>query len=139
VVAFTTLPAQFRGYATSLQSLCRALGQAAGVSITSFMLVRGTQANHADIAAGITPFDRVLQGNNQVARVLDPLTHHGAALLDGMIDHQARIIAFNADFRLMSLVVGPPLLLLFLMRRHETPVARPITVVEPAARASAPS
>ena len=139
VVAFTTLPAQFRGYATSLQSLCRSLGQAAGVSITSFMLVRGTQTNHADIAAGITPFDRLLQGNNQVGRVLDPLTHHGAALLDGMIDHQARIIAFNADFRLMSLVVGPPLLLLFLMRRHERPVVRVLPATEPTARASARS
>ena len=119
VMAFTTLPAQLRGYATSLQALCRNLGQAAGVSITSFMLVRGTQTSHADIAANITPFDRVLQGNDAVARALDPATAHGAALLDEMINHQAQIIAFNNDFRMMSIVVVPPLLLLLLMRRHE--------------------
>ncbi|MGE0223571.1 MAG: DHA2 family efflux MFS transporter permease subunit [Acetobacteraceae bacterium] len=119
VMAFTTLPASLRGYATSLQSLCRSLGQAAGISVTSFMLVRGVQTAHADISAGITPFDRTLQGGTPVAHLLDPMTRHGAALLDGMINHQAQIIAFNSDFRLMSMVVIPPLLLLLLMRRHQ--------------------
>jgi MFS transporter, DHA2 family, multidrug resistance protein len=119
VVAFTTLPVALRGYATSLQSLCRNLGQAVGVSVTSLMLVRSTQTSHADIAAGITPFDRVLQGNDAVAHVLDPATHHGAAALDQMINHQAQIIAFNNDFRMMTFIVVPPLLLLLLMRRHE--------------------
>ena len=60
-MAFTTLPAALRGYATSLQALCRNLGQAVGVSVTSLMLVRNTQTSHADIAGGITPFDRALQ------------------------------------------------------------------------------
>jgi DHA2 family multidrug resistance protein len=127
VMAFTTLPAQLRGYATSLQALCRNLGQAAGVSVTSFMLVRGTQTSHADIAAGITPFDRVLQGNDAISHGLDPATRHGAALLDQMINHQAQIIAFNNDFRLMSVVVVPSLLLLLLMRRHER---RPVVAAE---------
>jgi DHA2 family multidrug resistance protein len=124
VMAFTTLPPALRGYATSLQALCRNLGQAVGVSITSLMLVRNTQASHADIASGITPFDRVLQANDTVSHVLDPATRHGAAVLDQMISHQAQIIAFNNDFRMMTLVVVPPLLLLLLMRRHEPrPVA----------------
>ena len=46
VMAFTTLPPALRGYATSLQSLCRNLGQAVGVSVTSLMLVR----SDADVA-----------------------------------------------------------------------------------------
>jgi DHA2 family multidrug resistance protein len=126
VMAFTTLPAQLRGYATSLQSLCRNLGQAAGVSVTSLMLVRNAQTSHADIAAQITPFDRVLQGNDTVSHMLDPATRHGAALLDRMVSHQAQIIAFNNDFRMMTVVVVPPLLLLLIMRRHERrPVAAP--------------
>ena len=125
VMAFTTLPAALRGYATSLQALCRNLGQAVGVSVTSLMLVRDTQTSHADIAAGITPFDRVLQAGDAASRMLDPATRHGAAVLDQMINQQAQIIAFNNDFRMMSLVVVPPLLLLLVMRRHERrPVAR---------------
>ena len=125
VVAFVTLPTNLRGYATSLQSLCRNLGQAVGVSVTSLMLVRNVHTSHAGIVAEITPFDRVLQGNNAVSRLLDPTTRHGAALLNRMIDHQAQIIAFNDDFRMMCFVVIPPLLLLLLMRRaNPRPAAR---------------
>jgi DHA2 family multidrug resistance protein len=137
VVAFTTLPAALRGYATSLQALCRNLGQAVGVSLTSLLLVRSTQATHADIAAGITPFDRVLQSGDTASRMLDPATRHGAAMLDQMINHQAQIIAFNSDFRLMSLVVVPPLLLLLVMRRHVRPAAAAVPASGAAAAAPA--
>jgi DHA2 family multidrug resistance protein len=130
VVAYTTLPPSLRGYATSLQALCRNMGQAIGVSVTQFMLVRNTQASHADIASGITPFDRVLQGHNAVSRWLTPATRHGLALLDRMVNQQARIIAYNSDYRLMSVVVIPGLLLLLLMRRHEP---RPSAATAPAA------
>ena len=120
------MPPSLRGYATSLQSLCRNLGQALGVSVTSLMLVRSEQTSHADIAGGITPFDRVLQGNDSVSHMLDPATRHGAA----MLNHQAQIIAFNNDFRMMTFVVVPPLLLLLLMRKHER---RPVAASAPAA------
>jgi DHA2 family multidrug resistance protein len=118
VIAYTTLPASLRPYATSLQSLCRSMGQAVGVSITSMLLVRSTQVSHASLAAGITPFDRELQNHGALSRLLDPATTHGAARLDQMITHQAQIIAFNNDFRLMAMVVLPSLLLLLLMRKH---------------------
>ncbi len=126
VMAFTTLPAALRGHATSLQALCRNTGQAVGVSITSLLLVRGMQASHADIAALITPFDRVLQAGDTASRMLNPATRHGAAMLDRMIDQQAQIIAYNNDFRVMALVVVPSLLLLLVMRRHERPAAAPV-------------
>ena len=63
----------------------------------------------------------MLQGDDAVQHMLDPATRHGAALLDQMVTHQAQIIAYNNDFRLMMLTVIPPLLLLFLMRRHDRP------------------
>jgi DHA2 family multidrug resistance protein len=121
VMAYTTLPASLRGEATSMQSLARNIGSAIGISITSFSLTRSVQITHADIAAGITPFDRVLQGNDTVSHMLNPATRHGAALLDQMINHQAQIIAYNNDFRLMMLTIVPPLLLLFLMRKNTRP------------------
>ena len=123
VMAYTTLSPQLRGEGTSVQSLARNIGSAIGISVTSFTLTRSVQTTHADIAAGITPFDRVLQGNDAVAHMLNPATPHGAAMLDQMITHQAQIIAYNNDFRLMTLTIIPPLLLLFLMRRHARPVA----------------
>ncbi|MBN8926073.1 MAG: DHA2 family efflux MFS transporter permease subunit [Rhodospirillales bacterium] len=136
VMAFVTLPSQYRGHATSLQALGRNIGQAIGVSVTSFTLTRSIQTNHADIAAGITPFARVLQGNDAVAHWLDPFTRQGAALLDRMIEQQAQIIAYNNDFRMMTLVVVPPLLLLPFMRRHAPPP--PIVAVPAPAAMVAP-
>jgi DHA2 family multidrug resistance protein len=123
VMAYTTLTPQLRGEGTAMQSLSRNIGSAIGVSVTSFTLTRGVQATHADIASGITPFDRTLQMGDEASRLLNPATQHGAALLDQMIDHQARIIAYNNDYRLMMLTIVPPLLLLGFMRRHARPVA----------------
>jgi DHA2 family multidrug resistance protein len=126
VMAYTTLSTQLRGEGTAMQSLARNIGSAIGISVTSFTLTRSTQAMHADIAAGITPFDRVLQGGGAVSRMLAPGTRHGAAMLDQMITQQARIVAYNNDFRLMTLTVLPPLALLLLMRRHARPAAAPV-------------
>jgi DHA2 family multidrug resistance protein len=117
VLAFMTLPAQLRGEATALQSLARNMGSAVGISVTTFTLARSAQAMHADLAANITPFDRLLQGTGAVARLYNPLSAHGAALLDQEIQRQAQIIAYNNDFHMMAFIVIPPLLLLLLLRR----------------------
>ena len=84
----------------------------------TFTLTRGFQTNHAAIAAGITPFERLLQAHDSVGVLLDPGTRRGAILLEQMIAYQAQIISYNNDFRLMALAIVPPLVLLFLMRRH---------------------
>lgn len=116
VLAFVTLPARLRGDATSLQALSRNMGSAIGISVTTFTLARSTQVMHADIAAGITPFDRLLQAGGAVTRWLSPDNPHGAALLDRTIQRQAEIIAYNNDFHAMAFAVVPPLLLLLLLR-----------------------
>jgi MFS transporter, DHA2 family, multidrug resistance protein len=113
-----TLAASLRPDGTAVQSLARNLGSAIGISVTTFTLSRGVQTTHADIAAGITPFHRVLQAGDSVTQWLDPATRHGALLLDQMVTYQARVIAYSNDFRLMALVVLPPLVLLLFMRRH---------------------
>jgi DHA2 family multidrug resistance protein len=121
VMAYTTLAPHLRGEGTAMQSLARNIGSAIGISVTSFTLTRGVQTAHAEVAAGITPFNRVLQMGDAVTQFWSPATRHGAAVLDEIVNQQARIIAYNNDFRLMTLSVVPPLLLLFLMRRHARP------------------
>jgi DHA2 family multidrug resistance protein len=121
VVAFATLPAQYRGDAAAMQNLARNIGAAIGVSVTSFSLARSTQVSHADIAAGITPFNRLLQQHDTVSQMLNPAVTKGAEVLDMMITRQAQIIAFSNDYRMMSLMVIPPLLLLMFMRRPGAP------------------
>ncbi len=117
VVAFATLPAQYRSDAAALQNLSRNMGAAIGLSVTAVTLTRTTQISHADLSAGITPFNRVLQDHGLLSRLLDPLSSHGAVLLDKMIGREALIIGYANDYRLMSLMVIPPLLLLLAMKR----------------------
>ena len=77
---------------------------------------------HADIAAGITPFDRVLQGGDAVSRIWTRRRGMARRCWIRMINRQAQIIAYNNDFRMMALIVVPPLLLLLLMRSTGLPV-----------------
>ena len=114
VISFTTLPAHLRGDATAVQSLCRNIGAAIGISVTAFMLARNIQTSHAGLAADLTPFNRLLQWGGHL---IDPTTLKGAALLDQMVTRQALIIAYNNDFLMMSIVSIPALLMLILLRR----------------------
>jgi len=139
VIAFVTLPAQLRGDAAALQNLARNTGAAIGVAITSFSLARNTQISHADMAAGITPFNRMLQHGDLASRLWDPATTKGASLLDSVITREAHIIAYANDYQLMWLMVIPPLLLLPFMRRPPTtnPAMAPARLAVPAAPAPA--
>jgi DHA2 family multidrug resistance protein len=134
VMAFATLPVHLRGDATALQALSRNIGAAIGISVLAFMLTRNAQISHADIAAYVTPFNRMLQDQQAVSHFLDPTKFAGAEALNEVINRQAQIIAFCDDYRIMSWFVVPPLILLLLMRRPNPagPTAAPAPVVTPA-------
>jgi DHA2 family multidrug resistance protein len=117
MVAFATLPVLLRTDGASLFSLARNIGAAIGVSITSSELARNTQTLHEQIGASVTPFNRALQDGGAVQQHLNPATHHGAAILDHIINQQAQIIAYVDDYKMMIFTTLPALLLLFLMRR----------------------
>ena len=116
MVAFATLPVMLRTDGASLFSLARNIGAAIGVSITSSELARNTQVLHAEIGAQVNPFNRALQDGGAVHHYLNPATHHGAAMLDRIINQQAQIIAYVDDYKMMIFTTLPALLLLFLMR-----------------------
>ncbi len=117
VLAFATLAPQYRTDGASLFSLCRNLGAAIGVSVTSAMLAHNTQALHAEIGVQVNPFNRALQTHGAVHHLWDPATHQGAALLDQVVNQQAQIVAYIDDYKMMIFTTLPSLLLLFLMRR----------------------
>ena len=114
VIAFATLDPALRTEGTALLSLLRNLGSAIGISITGAMVTRNTQVEHSVLSGYITPLNRAFQG---AASALSPVTAHGAQMLDGLINRQAEIIAYNNDWKLMMLMSLPMLLLLLLMRR----------------------
>jgi DHA2 family multidrug resistance protein len=120
VIAFATLPPQYRTDGTSLFSLARNIGAAIGVSVTSSVLARNTQVLHSTIGATVTPFNRALQDGGAVQHLWDPATRHGAALLDQLINQQAQITAYVDDYKLMIFTTLPTLAVLLLMRRPRT-------------------
>jgi DHA2 family multidrug resistance protein len=117
VIAFATLAPHFRTNGTALLSLFRNVGSAIGVSVTSSLLTSSTQIEHSVLAGYITPFNRALQASSTIAREIGPATAHGVAALEQIVERQASIIGYIADFRLMMLVSIPTLLLLLIMRR----------------------
>jgi DHA2 family multidrug resistance protein len=115
VVAFYTVKAELRTQGTSLLSLVRNVGSAIGISLTSALLDRQTNVEHAVLTQNITPFNRVLQTGH--AQMLDPASVHGASLLNSLIDVQAQIIAYVDDYKFLLMTTIPAVACLFLMSR----------------------
>lgn len=116
VVAFATLDPKLRTDGTALISLVRNLGSAIGISAMAALLTRSTQVAHADLAAQVTPLNRLF-GWPAIHRFWDPATPHGAAALNAEVTRQASIIAYGNDFWLLMVLALGMLLLLPLMRR----------------------
>jgi len=124
VLAFATLAPGLRTEGAALFSLGRNIGAAIGVSVTTSLLAHNAQALHEMIGASVNPFSRALQALGSARQWLDPASHHGAMMLDRIINHQAQIIAYADDYVLMIFTTIPSLLLLLLMRRpHHAPAA----------------
>jgi DHA2 family multidrug resistance protein len=125
LVAFATLDPALRTDGTALISLLRNLGSAIGISAMAALLTRNTQAMHADLAANISPLNRLFE-LPAIHRFWDFTTAGGAAALNAEVTRQASIIAYGNDFYLLMLLALAMLPLLPLMRRPpRTTVAGP--------------
>jgi DHA2 family multidrug resistance protein len=113
ILAFATLAPALRTEGAALFALLRNIGAAIGVSVTSTVLARNTQALHEVIGASVTPFNRALAA----VGAFDPNTRHGIALLDRVVNHQAEIIAYMNDYVLLICTTLPAILLLLVMRK----------------------
>lgn len=117
VVAYATLRPGLRGEAAGMLNLCRNVGSAIGTSITAALLVRNEQIEHSVLSAFASPLNRALDDGSAVHRYLDPVTHGGAALLNQMINYQSAIIAYADDYKFLTVMTLPLLILFFIMRR----------------------
>lgn len=117
-VTFSTLPADKRTEATGLYNLARNIGASIGISVVSSLLVQNTQANHAQIAKYVTPFNRMFE-LPAIAHFWSPSTAAGRAALDAEITRQATTIAYIDDFKLMMIIALVAMPLVLLLRRPE--------------------
>src|SRR5690349_4245804 len=95
-------------------NLSRNIGSSVGISVVNALLIRNTQANHADIAQHVTAVNRAFE-SPAVTQFWNPLTAAGRAALDAMITQQAQIIAYIDDYKLLMIATLAviPLLLVF--------------------------
>ncbi len=116
VIAFATLPHQYRTDGAALFSLIRNVGSAIGVSIVATMLTATAQTMHAQIGESLTPFNRMAQqgGAYLFWNLANP---RGRAAMDAEIGRQALAVAYSNDFLIMFWIVTPAILLVLLMRK----------------------
>lgn len=113
-VSFATLAPQFRTDAASLFSLVRNLGSSIGISIVSVLLSRNMQINHAELSAGITPYNPNLAVLSPGAVAGDPAA---LAQVDLMVNIQSLMISYIDDFKLMMIVTLCAMPLVLLLRK----------------------
>ncbi len=126
LIAFATLEPALRTEGSALFALLRNIGAAIGVSVTSAVLARNTQALHEVIGASVTPFNRSLAA----VGAFNPANPHGIALLDSIVGRQAEIIAYMNDYVMLICTTLPSLLLLLVMRRPSKTAAVEAEIME---------
>ncbi len=113
-VAFATLAPEFRADATALFSLVRNIGSSIGISVVSLMLTRNIQINHAELGAGLTPFNPVVS-----AMIPGAVSGNSTVLtqLNGLVTQQALMISYIDDFKLMMIVTMAAVPLALFLRK----------------------
>lgn len=114
-ISFATLPAHLRTDGTSIYSLMRNVGSSVGISIAMALVARLTQINHAAFAARVDPTNPIFRpGAMPPGMGID--TPAGLAILDGEMTRQAAAIGYLNDFRLMMVMTGIVIPLVYLMQ-----------------------
>jgi len=113
-VTFLTLSPKFRGDGTSMLTLLRNVASSIGISIIIAQLTSGTKQAYARLSEHVTPFNNALQMPD-VNRLLDLGTNGGRAMMDGMLNMQAAIIAFARDYELVIIFILASIPLVFLL------------------------
>ncbi len=113
-VAFSTLSPALRNEGTAFFNLQRNIGSAIGISVVQTLLTRNTQIVHATLAGHVTPYN--LDNPAFSSGHIDPGTLSGLTALNHAITHQAAMIAYLDDYKLMMVLTLAVMPLLVLLR-----------------------
>jgi DHA2 family multidrug resistance protein len=117
VLAFSSLPPHLRTDGASLFNLSRNIGSSVGVASMAALLSRNIQVSHADLAAHVTPYNLPMDPN--LLRALGAPGESAMAMLDGIINQQAAMIAYLDDFKAVMIATLCSLPLLLLLRKPQ--------------------
>jgi DHA2 family multidrug resistance protein len=108
-VTFATLSTGFRNEGTAIFSLMRNIGSSVGISVVTTMLTRNTQVMHSRLAEHVTPYF-------DPWHPATPTTSAGVAMVNHTVTNQASMIAYNNDFKMMTILTLCAIPLVVLMR-----------------------
>lgn len=116
LVAFATLPQNFRTDGSALINLVRNVGSAIGISLTTTLLADKMQLFHAQMSEWITPFNRAL-GINAAGAFFNPRLPSGIQSANAMVNYNAAVAAYANDFMFILFTCIPALIVVLLMKR----------------------
>jgi len=130
VMAFYFIPKEKTSNATGIINLARNIGGGVGISMVTTQIERGSQVHQAYLVGNATPLSDVYR--SALAGSAQNLIAHGSsiaqaaaqaqAMLYGMIERQAAMLAYVDDFRTLagvSLAIVPFMFLMKKMRPHK--------------------
>jgi DHA2 family multidrug resistance protein len=103
-VAFTTLSPELRDAGTSFYSLVNNIGRSFGVALFSSYLVRSSQTYHMALTEHVRPDNETLRHIILPApwSLTDPV---GLAAIERTVLQQSKLLAYIADFQLITIVI----------------------------------
>jgi MFS transporter, DHA2 family, multidrug resistance protein len=101
MIAFSSLPPQFRTEGGTLMTLARNLGGSFGISVIVTMLSRNTQTSHADIASNVTSTSLPALDLSSAAASLGNLGGGLLSMINGEVSRQAAMVAYLDNFYAM--------------------------------------
>jgi DHA2 family multidrug resistance protein len=118
------LPNEQMGNASGVNNLARSIGGSMGISLTTTMVVRGTQTHSALLVGHLSPYrpefqQYVQSATGMLGQYSDPATaqHRAQALLYGMVQQQANLFAYVDTFRLLALLCLLCVPVVFLLKK----------------------
>jgi len=129
MVAFSTLPPNYRTDGSTLMTLFRNLGSSFGIAVIVTTLSRNMQTSHADIAGSVTSYNLPAVDPLATAAQLGEYGDAALTVLNDEVTRQAAMVAYLDNFYLMFWMVLAVAPLAFLFKRPQLPSGqRPVEV-----------
>jgi DHA2 family multidrug resistance protein len=118
------VPNEQMGNASGVNNLARSIGGSMGISLTTALVVRGTQTHSALLIGHLSPYNPVFQQHfhamaGGLGQYGDPANAQGQAygLLYGTVQQQANLFAYVDTFRLLGILCMLCVPIVFLLKK----------------------
>lgn len=120
-IAFSTLPAAQRDVGTAFYSLLNNIGRGLGIALLAGFLLRQSQVSYGILSGHVTMFNDHIR-HLGLPDAWDPTVPAGLGAISRMVTKQAELIAYIADYRLLTAIILCCIPVLLLMRNpHRNP------------------